>query len=166
MSATAAPGLGARLVKATRQAVWLLLVSLLVCVIAWFVRPTRLPLTAQEAFYASELTAPLVSVAEALSLYEAGSHIFVDARSAAARGGIPGSLSVREESLDDDLFEHRDFLYPEDPVILWGDGNLQSLSAIAARLQERGFQDVRILAGGLAAWQRSDGPIAGDGAGP
>jgi len=155
---TVSTNLRARWPASLREAVALMLVALVVAVVAWFVRPGRLPLTADPLYYASDLSVPLVTVGESLELYEAGSHYFVDARPAPSAGGIPGAFVVRESSFDDDLYEQRDFLFPEDPLILYGDGNLQQVSAVADRLTARGFLDVRILRGGLAAWRSAGGP--------
>jgi 3-mercaptopyruvate sulfurtransferase SseA len=48
---------------------------------------------------------------------------------------------------------------PDKPVVLYdekGDGDLTR--RIAEKLEQNGFTDVRILAGGFAAWEQADGP--------
>jgi rhodanese-related sulfurtransferase len=152
-----------RLLASLGEAGAVLLVAVAAAALLWIVRPDRLSLRADPQYYVSDLAAPLVTVAEARELYEAGSHAFVDTRPGAAAGGIPGAFRVREDSFADDLYEQRDFLFPEDPLILYGDGNIQQVSAIAARLQERGFADVQILRGGLSAWRAAGGPVIAGG---
>jgi rhodanese-related sulfurtransferase len=148
-----------RLAGSVKEAAWLFLLAVAVTTAGWFLRAERLPLRADAAFYANELAAPLVHVGEALRLYEEGTHYFVDIRPGAPRDAIPGAFRVRGETFADDLYAQRDFLFPEDPVILYGDGSLQAASAVAARLQERGFVDVQILASDLAAWRAAGGPL-------
>ena len=107
--------------------------------------------------YELELEAPLVTVDKARILYDEGVHLFVDTRPPAAGETIPGSLFVREASFDDDLVANFDFMYPEDELILFGNGNLSRTSNIAGRLKERGFENVSILQGGLSAWKQAGG---------
>ncbi|MCP4571037.1 MAG: rhodanese-like domain-containing protein [bacterium] len=88
-------------------------------------------------------------------------HIFVDTRPtgpAAASGlAVPGAVPIRPGSFDDDLLEIFDFVGPDDPLVLYDDGGLLGASNIAARLLERGFTDLSIMAGGVAAWQQAGG---------
>ena len=151
----------ARLVTCSKEAGLLLLLALGVAAVAWLIRPEKTALRAEAAFYEQELDAPLIAVADARVLYDTGSHLFLDTR-AAGPGPlvtIPGALSVRKTTFDDDLYENRDFLYPEDPVVLFGDGDLLAVSDIAARLLERGFEEITIMAGDLEAWRRAGGPL-------
>ena len=153
-------GIG-RLATCLRETGLLLLLALSVTVAAWLIRPEKMALRAETAFYELELDAPLVAVADALVLYDTGSHLFLDTR-AAGPGSfvtIPGALPVRVTTFDDDLYENRDFLYPEDPVVLFGDGNLPAVSDVAALLLERGFEEITIMGGDLEAWRRAGGPL-------
>jgi rhodanese-related sulfurtransferase len=152
--------IGERLLVGLRQGLVLLAVTLALATALWLARPDRLPLRADTAFYTAELSAPLITPDEALADYDDGTHIFLDARADADSGGIPGALPLREGSFDDDLYAVRDFVFAEDPLIVYGDGNLQSVSVVAARLQERGYRSVFILRGGLEAWRRAGGPLA------
>ena len=43
---------------------------------------------------------------------------------------------------------------PEDHLVLFGDGDLLPVSNIAARLMDRGYPNLLILKGGLAAWRQ------------
>ena len=144
-----------------RQAWRLVLLSVAVGVALWLVRDDRLPLLADPDVYTLDLPVPLVSVIEALDLYEDGSHLFVDTRGGdfEQRPQIPGSFVIRETSFADDLAEVMDFIYPEDQLILYGEANPLPVSAVAARFVERGYANVRILQGGLSAWSRGGGPV-------
>lgn len=143
-----------------REAGILLLVSLLAAGIWWARSADRLPLQAEPAVYELELAAPLVEVAEARILYDEGVHLFVDTRALNSGETIPGSLLIREATFDDDLLANFDFMLPEDALILFGDGDLSRTSNIAGRLQQRGFENLLILSGGLAAWKKAGGEIS------
>ena len=140
-----------------KEACLLLLVAALAAGGWWARDPERLPLRADPTVYELELEAPLVTVDKARILYDEGVHLFVDTRPPAAGETIPGSLFVREASFDDDLVANFDFMYPEDELILFGNGNLSRTSNIAGRLKERGFENVSILQGGLSAWKQAGG---------
>jgi len=140
-----------------KEAGMLLLVAVLATGGWWARNSERLPLRADPAVYELELEAPLVPVATARTLYDEGAHLFVDTRPPAAGETIPGSLFVREASFDDDLVANIDFMYPEDELILFGNGNLSGASNIAGRLRQRGFKNLNILQGGLSAWKQAGG---------
>ena len=143
------------------QAGGLLLLAVVLTAASWLLRPDRLPFLADPAAYELDLAAPLVSVKQALVLYEEGDHLFIDTREAVADPReIPGSFRIRAYSLDDDLRRLLDVVYPEDPLILYGSGDLLQISSVAARLAERGFTDVQILGGGVRAWQAAGGELS------
>lgn len=145
-----------------REAGWLLLVSLAATAISWSLRGDGLALRADPIAYELELPAPLVDIKTAQVLYEEGEYLFVDTR---VRGAgdfdtIPGAFFIRDLSFDDDLLEYFDFMTTQDSFILFGDGDLFSVANIATRMQDRGYQNLLILKGGLAAWQESGGEIS------
>jgi rhodanese-related sulfurtransferase len=146
-----------------REAAILLAVALLVAVASWALRDPRLPLRADPLRYEEELTVPLVKIAEAFELYEEGLHIFVDTRplELEAVPHIPGALSIRSATFADDLRKVADFIYPEDPLILYGEGDVSAVAAVANRFEERGYENIQILAGGIEAWRRAGKPISG-----
>lgn len=149
------------LARGLREAVLLVVLALGVAIAAWLIRPERVPVRADPTYYALELDAPLIATADARVLYAAGKHLFLDTR-AVAPGSvptIPGAIPVREATFDRDLYDQREFLYPEDPVVLFGDGNLLAVSTVAARLRERGFEEIVIMAGDLNDWRRAGGPL-------
>lgn len=146
---------------AFRQAAWLLLAATLVTTLSWALRGDKLPLTATAAVYELELAAPLLTMDQALVLYDEGNHLFIDTRDHADDPReIPGSFRIRTGSLDADLRRLLDDIYPEDPLILYGSGELLSVSNVAVRLQERGYEDVQILGGGLQTWQDAGGELS------
>lgn len=150
--------------QALRQAWRLVVLSVAVGLVLWALRPDRLPILAEADLYALDLPVPLISLMEARELYEEGHHVFVDTRPGDpdARAAIPGSFAIRETSFADDLAAVMDFIYPEDPLILYGAATPLPVAAVAARFLERGYTDVRILQGGLQAWRRDGGPLSGE----
>jgi len=112
----------------------LLLTALLIAGAAWAVRTPRLPLATDATAYSMNIEFPLVGPAAAIAIHSADTHYFVDTRPEAGGGHVPGSFSVRQDEFDDDVMALRDFLLPEDPLILYGDGDLLALAAVAARL--------------------------------
>jgi len=150
--------------RATREATVLLLVAIAATTVLWVVRSDVPPLRADRAVYELELPAPVVTVATARDLYAEGRHLFVDTRPDAAerQNGIPGAFLIGGDDFADDLAANMDFIYPEDPLILYDDGTMQTAAATAARFLERGYEDLQILQGGLEAWRRAGGPVEGD----
>lgn len=146
-----------------RETSILLAAALLLAVTVWALRTPRLPLSATASFYEQELAAPVVTIDQALVLYE--THHFVDTRpdDAPADPGIRGAFRIRAVTFADDFIESADFIYPEDSFVLYGDSDLQRVSLVATRFIERGYLDVKILAGGLEAWRRAGGPVTGEG---
>lgn len=144
------------------EALRLFLVAVVVAAVSWAVRPDRLPFLADSTAYELELSAPLVELQEAFTLFEAGNHLFIDTRPDAGPEveTIAGSFIIREASFADDLLLLMDVLYPEDPVVLFGDGNLMGVSNVAAKLQQRGFSTVLIMRNGLTRWQDAGGEIS------
>ena len=143
------------------QALVLLAVTVVLAGAAWVLRPAPLPLAADPLSYELELSAPLVELAEARALFQEGNHFFIDTRPEAGPGveTLSGSFIIREQEFDDDLLRLLDVLYREDPVILFGDGNLMGVSNVAARMQERGFLSVQIMRAGVSAWRKAGGDM-------
>lgn len=146
-----------------RQTGLLLLLTVVLSVATWLVRPDRLPLQANAKFYALDLPAPLVSVDEALAAYDEGLTVFIDTRAdATLDDAIPGAFLVRAATFADELAEVRDFIFPEDPLILYGEDAPVPVGDVAALFLARGHEDVRILQGGLTAWRQGGGPVEGE----
>ncbi len=148
---------------APREALFLLGLALLLTAASWMTRTPRLPLRVDSRTYRLELGFPVLSPTAALALYQAGEHLFIDLRDVdpAVTPHIPGSFSVREASFANDLLAAHEFLGPQEKVILCGDGNLPAAAAMAARLRDRGYDDISLLEGDLSAWRRAGGSVSG-----
>jgi rhodanese-related sulfurtransferase len=148
---------------ASREALFLLGLALLLAVASWVTRTQRLPLRVEARTYRLDLGFPVLSPVAALALYQAGEHLFIDLRDVdpALTPHIPGSFAVREASFADDLLATHEFLGPQEKVILCGDGNLPAAAAMAARLRERGYSDISLLEGDLSAWRQAGGSVSG-----
>ena len=149
--------------SAPREALLLLTLAALLAAGAWLVRVPRLALRVDPRTYSLDLGFPVLRPAAALALYRAGEHLFIDLRDIDPERAprIPGAFAVRESSFADDLLAAHDFLGPQEQVILYGDGNLPAAAAMAARLRDRGYNDISLLEGDLAAWRRAGGPVTG-----
>jgi len=147
---------------ACRQAGLLLALAVLLAGGSWALRSPRLPLRAKAAFYELDLPAPLIDLDLALQFWQEGQHLFVDIRpeAPAQAAYIPGAFFIRAETFADDLYAVGDFIFPTDPLILYGNDNLQQVAAVAYRFLDRGYEDVSILAGGIGSWQRAGGKLA------
>ena len=73
---------------------------------------------------------------------------------------IAYAFILREASFDDDLLALMDEVYPEDPILLFGDGELSGVSNVAAKLQQRGYENISILRVGVQGWQKAGGPVS------
>ena len=145
-----------------RQTMVLLLLSILITAISWSMRPDALSWKADVTTYELELSAPLVELSEALLLFEEGDFIFIDTRRDAAEvtETISGAFILRETTFDDDLILMMDDVYPEDPILLFGNGELSGVSNIAARMQQRGYENVSLLRVGVIGWQKAGGMVS------
>jgi len=146
------------------EAAILLATTLLLAGGSWLLRAERLPLAADAARYEIELPAPLISLEQAFSRYDSGSHLFVDTREAATATPvrIGGSFAVRATTFADDLIEAADFIWREDALVLYGSGDLRAVSSVAARFLERGYENIEIMAGGIDGWRSAGYPVSGD----
>ena len=159
-----AAGDGAR--GAAREALLLLGAALLAAAAAWYAGSPRLPLRADPSVYLLNLDAPVLEPEIALQLYRTGGCLVVDTRPGSNPQDeyIPGAFFIRPGSFDNDLLAVHDFLTPADHLLLYGNGDLAELGAIAARFRERGYDGVSLLRGGLEAWRRAGGELVGQGA--
>jgi rhodanese-related sulfurtransferase len=144
-----------------KEAVLLLVLAALLTAASWLVRDPRPAWTADPAVYQLELVAPALEVPEALLLFNEGVHLFIDTRPGdpGERPTVAGAFVIREAAFDDDLLALFDDLYPEDPVVVFGGGDMVGANNVAGRLLGRGFTDVQILKGGLSAWDRAGGLV-------
>ena len=147
-----------------RQTLLLLLITLVLVAGSWLLRTPRVPLKADMSRYELDLGFPVVSPDNARELYEAGTHIFVDAREIDPESEpyIPGAFFIRASSFEDDLREVLDFIFPEDPLVIYGSEQLQVPGAVAGRFEQRGYEVTGILSGGVEAWRKAGGELAGE----
>ena len=144
-----------------KEAGLLILVAAGLTVVSWQARTEPLPLLADPTVYELELTAPVIEISTALDLFDEGAHLFIDTRSGQSGNEptIAAAFIIRESSFDDDLLVLFDDLFPEDPVILFGNGDLVGTNNVAGRLQARGFTDIQILRGGMQGWLSAGGDV-------
>ncbi|MBU8869326.1 MAG: rhodanese-like domain-containing protein [Gemmatimonadales bacterium] len=142
-----------------REAAIVVLITIAAATVTWVSRDNRLPLIADRDFYELELSAPLVDIPGAIALFNEGNYLFIDTRSSLTLEDdtIPGAFTIRALSLNDDLYELADTVYPEDPVILFGNGDLSGVAHVADLLLARGFEDILIMRGDLASWRNQGG---------
>jgi rhodanese-related sulfurtransferase len=161
-SQAAAPSPGSPLATAARQALLLLAISAALTAGRWALVAPRLSLRADPVDYEIEYAAPLVDVAQARKLYDAGIHLFIDTRESGPEvtDTVPGAFVVRASAFDDDMLALIDTLVPEDKLILFGDGSLAVANNIASRLIAHGYPEVSLLKGGLGAWRAAGGPTS------
>lgn len=153
------PGPPSRRSVSLREAGLLLLTTIVLTAAVWLIRDPRLPLRADPTVYELELSVPVVEMAEALLLFDEGVHLFIDTRPGdpSDRPTIAGAFVIREASFDDDLLALFDDLYPEDPVVVFGNGDMIGANNVAARLLSRDFAEVTLLRGGIRAWEAAGG---------
>lgn len=127
---------------------WYLFIALVV-VLALLVAPN-----AMQLMQGIKSLAP----SQCVLLVNRGSGVFVDVSEPSEynNGHIPNSLNVPLATIDQALpqLDKR----KERPVIVVGRGN-RALKAATA-LRKRGFASVHVLAGGLAAWEKDNLPLA------
>ncbi|MFH1843990.1 MAG: rhodanese-like domain-containing protein [bacterium] len=154
----------ARWFTVVREAVILLAAALVLAGGSWLLRAEPLPLAADASLYEIELAAPLISLEQAFSRYDSGSHLFVDTREPAliTQVRIGGSFAIRASTFADDLIEAADFIWREDALVLYGNGDLRDVSSVAARFLERGYENIEIMAGGIEAWRQNGYPVSSD----
>ncbi|MBC8366352.1 rhodanese-like domain-containing protein [bacterium] len=131
--------------------------------LSWLVRTPRFPLVAEISDYEMDLDYPVFAAHDCVAFYEAGTHLFIDTRNLASPAPyIPGAFSISLDSFDEDLRQVFDFIYPEDALLLYGDGRLQATAAVAARFEERGYKVEGIMRGGIEAWHKAGGELSGE----
>ncbi len=131
--------------------------------LSWLLRTPRFPLVAEISDYEMDLDYPVLAASDCVNLYEAGTHLFIDTRDLADPATyIPGAFSIGLNTFDEDLREVFDFIYPEDALLLYGDGRLQATAAVAARFEERGYKIEGIMRGGLESWRKAGGELSGE----
>ncbi len=103
---------------------------------------------------------PTMSVDELRALVEANKVFLLDVRRAARGEQIYGAIRYDPHKLDD--ASRLVLPLPKDgtPVVLYDEaGDSKSLRELGAKLREHGYEGVRLLSGGFAAWKAADGKL-------
>ncbi len=112
---------------------------------------------------ASDCPYPIVNVIEAKQLIDTKQALFVDARSAAQykAGHIPCALSLPIYNIEDYLFPFLNAVQPDVPIITYCSCiTCEDSHLLAEKLTEMGYGNVRIFAGGIAAWEEKGYDVA------
>jgi len=157
---------------AVRQAVYLVLISALIGILANAVNPRGISfrLQAPEYFGSEALTnvqpgqkPPLVDTGQIRQLLDSKAALLIDARSAEeyASGHIPAAINIPYE----DLFNHLDVingLPPQSWLICYCDGPPCDLAhLLAVELVNMGYMRVAVYEAGLDAWKKSESVVRG-----
>lgn len=87
--------------------------------------------------------------------------ILMDARpaSAFAAGHLPGAINVRIDSVKSDGPRNQTWSAAPAIIVYGDDGASAAARALARRLMEAGYRNVRVLEGGFAGWTQTGLPV-------
>ncbi len=103
----------------------------------------------------------MITVQETEDLWRTGGAAFVDARAAElyAQGHVPGALSAPPAGSEAELPTFFERLPLEGPIVIYCEGgDCHSSLALAKRLHEKGFTDLRVFGGGWEEWRAAGLP--------
>ena len=107
----------------------------------------------------------MIALAEAEDLWASGTAVVLDARAEAffGRGRVPGARNVPAEG-DGAALPDGVLALPRDAVLVvyCEGGACQSSLALARKLHDAGFRDIRVFGGGWEEWQGAGLPEEGD----
>ncbi len=106
----------------------------------------------------------VVSVSQGYDALQAGSHWFVDARSADEyfAGTIPGALSLPLRAVDEAFPDVQMMVLPEEPVIAFCSSAIcDEALLLALFLREQGWTNVAVMVAGIDAWADAGHPMEG-----
>ncbi|MCC5843619.1 MAG: rhodanese-like domain-containing protein [Verrucomicrobia bacterium] len=107
---------------------------------------------------------PMLTPGEVRTLYQAGTHLFLDARSLPEyhQSHIPGAFPVPIADFDAHFPEIAPILESDSPLIVYcGNPACDQALRLAQRLQDAGYENVSIFPAGFEAWSAADTPEAG-----
>lgn len=127
--------------------------------------PVGIPLigSGEAAVATADSRFPIVSVTDAKRVFDAGEGVFVDARSGDhyKAGHIPGACSLPLYQMDDCLLPFLDAVPPDAVVIVYCSSlTCEDSHLLAEELANMGYRNVRIFAGGMAAWREKGYAVA------
>ena len=105
---------------------------------------------------------PLVTVKQAMTFLQSGTHVILDARPAAdyEAGHIPTALSVPYDSVADAMVKAQQYLTPSQPIMTYCSGkNCDESFLLTQYLRRQGFTNVVLFAGGFETWSAEGYPI-------
>jgi rhodanese-related sulfurtransferase len=104
----------------------------------------------------------LITLDEAEELWAGGAAALLDARAAGlfAEGHVPGSRSLPAKDSGFDVPADVLALARDAAIVIYCEGGeCQSSLALARRLHEEGFTDIRVFTGGWEEWQAAGLPV-------
>lgn len=141
--------------SAVKEAVILILITVLVSLVVNHVRKDGIPLVADAEAFRVKTDAEFMRVEDALRLFEDGSAIFIDARDPEifALGHIEGSMNVAASG--DDIEDMAWLAGGDSEIICYASRqNQRQAGVVADRLIQMGFEKVFILYGGFEDWKQ------------
>jgi rhodanese-related sulfurtransferase len=103
----------------------------------------------------------MISLAEAEDLWRTGEALFLDARAAGLyrQGHVPRARSLPEDGEERTLPADLAGRPKESPLVVYCEGgDCHSSLALAKRLHDEGFRDVRVFSGGWEEWRAAGLP--------
>ena len=103
----------------------------------------------------------MITLQETEDLWRAGEASFIDARVADlfAQGHVPRALSAPAQAAKASLPSFFRRLPSEGSLVIYCEGgDCQSSLALAKRLHDEGFRDIRVFSGGWEEWRRAGLP--------
>ena len=141
-----------------RQAVWLIIASVLCGFLFNFFNKDKLPLVAEPSV--SSRTDPrAIDIFKAREIFNEGNAIFIDARTQAdyERGHIPGALNIYAMDFKSQAEEILKDIPYETMFIVYCDGEGCELSqSLAKDMELSGYQNIRILYAGWKSWKNEN----------
>jgi len=153
--------------KIIKEAAILFVIAVLSGVVVNALSPAGIPIAVR-----FDVSAPddddlflIIDASEARCLIEAGAAVFVDARPASQfeAGHIPGARSLPVYQTDDYLLSFLSAVRPDIPVIIYCSSiTCEDSRILAEELSAMGYSDIRIFAGGMAAWLEKGYAVAAE----
>src|SRR5574341_1126986 len=161
--------------RVLRQALWIVFLAIVVALIYNLLRPNGIALMGAWApqvlpsevvappSYESGKDVPVINLSEAMSAFNSGQAIFLDARKQAdfEAGHIKGALRCFLEEFDAEYPLVKDKLPKEALIITYCGGDECELSLFLARnLKIEGYTNLKIFFGGWKEWTDAKLPIS------
>lgn len=154
-------GRNEKLKSGFEQAIYILIISLLLGVAYNQLSPSRLSWSAGQAVPIVQESME-ITLEGAWSLYEKGAAVFLDARDPESfrEAHIKGALNINPESVAFKMEFLQSLSKSGKIIIAYCDGITCPLgSELAWNLRNRGFREVKVLAKGLSFWAEAGYPV-------